>query len=147
MSIKKFIKNIKSKKEIQTEDYYISPKETNDILFIWGVLSCDNFIGDEANLYTLNDLDLVYHKDTKNYSLGVETIYMFDNNSARYGYMQDLLNQFTKFMEENNHDTNREFDLYKVFTEGISINTKFNTIAEAYAAFKMMVNGYCSMKQ
>ena len=48
-------------------------------------------------------------------------------------------------MNESNYDINREFALFKVFTDGININTKFNSIEEAYAVFKMLVNGYCSL--
>jgi len=145
--IHNYIEDKRFEKEIQYYDnYYINEKETEDTLFIWGVMSYDDLSGSkEANMFTMNDLDLIYHKDINKYSLSIETIYMFEEN-GHYGYMQSLLDEFTKFMEENNYNTSREFDLYQVFTEGISINNKFNSIEEAYTAFKMMVNGYCSLK-
>lgn len=145
--IKNYIEDNKFDKELEEYQnyYYINENETKDLLFIWGILSHDN-IGDSkhANMFTLNDLDIIYHKDEKKYSLHVETIYMFQEN-GQYGYMQSLLDEFTQWMIKNNYNINRSFPLFKVFTDGISINTKFDSIEEAYAAFKMMVNGYCSL--
>lgn len=145
--IHSWVSDIQFEKEMKAyEEYYISEYETQDMLFVWGIVSYDELTSNKANLHTMNDLDLIYHKDENKYSLSVETIYMFDHKSAQYGYMQSLLDEFTKWMVENNYDTTREFALFEVFTNGISINTKFNSIEEAYAAFKMMVNEYCSMK-
>lgn len=127
-------------------EYYINANETQDLLFIWGVLSYDDLSGNsQANMYTMNDIDLIYDKITNKYSLSVETIYMFKEN-GQYGYMQSLLDEFTKWMEENNYNTTRKFGLYEVFTKGINIKTQFNSIEESYAAFKMMVNGFCSLQ-
>lgn len=138
---KQFDKEMKAYK-----DDYISEYETQDMLFVWGVLSCDNLSSNKPNLYTMNDLDLIYHKDKKQYSLSVETIYLFQEN-AQYGYIKSLLDEFTNWMNENNYDTNKEFALFEIFTDGINIKTKFDSIEEAYAAFKMMVNGFCSLKK
>ena len=110
-----------------------------------GIISYDDVTGSsQANFHTLTDLDLIYHKDENKYSLSIETIYMFQEN-GQYGYMQSLLDEFTQWMIKNSYNINRSFPLFKVFTDGISINTKFDSIEEAYAAFKMMVNGYCSL--
>lgn len=147
--ISNYIEDKKFKKEIEAyKDNYISEKETRDMLFIWGVISYDDLSqSKEANLYTMNDLDIIYHKDEEKYSISVETIYVFSTIKAKYNYMQSLLDEFTKWMEENNYETDITFSLYKVFTDGISINTKYNSIEETYAAFKMIVNGYCSLAQ
>lgn len=128
------------------EEQYISENETEDMLFVWGVLSGDDLSSTTANLYSINDLDLIYYKNEHKYSLGVETNYMFKEN-GHYGYMKSLLDEFTKWMNENDYDTNRELSLWKVFTDGIIINTKFESIEEAYTTFKMMVNGYCSLQK
>lgn len=53
--------------------------ETDDIKFIWGVKSFDNLSGSDANLYTMNDIDIVYDKKNSEYMLGVETAYLFDS--------------------------------------------------------------------
>lgn len=134
-------------KEIEKyERNYISQIETKDMFFIWGIMSYDDLSGStKANMFTMNDIELIYHKDIDKYSLGVETIYTFIKK-GQYGYMQNLLDEFTKWMEKNNYNTNREFCLYDVFTAGISINSKFNTIEDAYTAFKMIVNGFCSLE-
>ena len=129
------------------DDYYINEYETKDMLFIWGIKSYDDLSGNRLpNMHTMNDLELIYHKDTNNYSISIETIYLFRDN-GQYGYMQSLLDEFTKWMNENNYATDREFALFEVFTDGISINNRFDSIEEAYAAFKMMVNGYCSLNK
>jgi hypothetical protein len=49
-------------------------------------------------------------------------------------------------MIKNNYDTTKEFELFEVFTNGININTHFDSIEECYAAFKMFVNGFCSLE-
>lgn len=145
--ISDYISDKQFEKELKLYDeYYLSESETQDMLYVWGIKSLDDLTpGNVANMYTMNDLDLIYHKDINKYSLSIETIYMFKEN-GQYGYMQSLLDEFTTWMEENNYNTNREFSLFEVFTDGISINTKFNSIEEAYAAFKMLVNGFCSLK-
>lgn len=146
--INDYIEDKKFKKEIEAyKKNYISEKETQDMLFIWGIKSYDDLSqSKEANLYTMNDLDIIYHKDEEKYSISIETIYIFSTIEAQYNYMQSLLDEFTKWMKENNYDTNTTFSLYKVFTDGINISIKYNSIEEIYAAFKMMVNGYCSLK-
>ena len=122
ISDKQFEKEIK-----EWEENFISENETEDMLFVWGIMSYDDLSGSKkANMFTMNDLDLIYHKDINKYSLSIETIYCFSSEGGQYGYMQSLLDEFTKWMEENNYNINREFDLYAVFTAGISINTKFN---------------------
>ena len=143
-----YISDKKMEKEMKEyEEYYINENETQDMLYVWGIKSWDDLTpGTQANMYTMNDLSLIYDKDTNKYSLSVETIYMFKEN-GQYGYMKSLLDEFTKWMEENNYNTSIEFNLHRVFTDGISINTTYNSIEEAYAAFKMMVNGFCSLQK
>ena len=128
------------------ESDYISDMETVEQKFIWGVQSCDDLSGRETCLFTMNDLDLIYLKKEGRYILSIETIYRFDSSTGKYGYMESLLDEFTKFMDNNNYRTDYQLNLYQVFTEGININTHFKSIEEAYAAFKMFVNGFCSLQ-
>lgn len=121
--------------------------ETDELKHIWGVLSSDNLTGEEANLYTMNDLDITYLKDEDKYVLGVETIYMFDDENSKYRYMKFLLDKFTEFMEQNGYNTSKELSLHEVFSEGININTRFHSIEDCYTAFKMLVNGFCSLEK
>ena len=53
------------------EDYSL---ETDEIRFIWGKKSYDDLSDLDANLYTLNDIDIVYNKKNNKYMLGVETV-------------------------------------------------------------------------
>lgn len=134
--------NIKwQRKKNKFDKNYISEYETTDMKFIWGLKSLDDLCDCDANLYTMNDLDLIYLKDEDKYILGLETIYMFTPEEGKYEYLQDLLYNFTKFMENNEYDTTHEFSLH----EDISITNHFDSIEDAYAAFKMYVNGFCSL--
>lgn len=143
-----YIEDVQFEKDmIKMDEYYISEYETEDTKYIWGILSYDDLSNSNtATMWTMNDFDLIYHKNIHKYSLSIETIYMFKEN-GQYGYMQSLLDEFTKWMELNNYKTNRTLSLHEVFTEGISINTQFDSIEEAYSAFKLLVNGFCSLKK
>lgn len=149
--IKNFISRMKSAyndlfEEVFLGYYGYEYDELDNMVFIWGVPSPDSISANEPNIHTLNDLELIYHKDIQKYTLNVETLYLFKNREARYEYMQGLLDEFTQWMHRYKRSTNREISLCKVFTNGININSEFETIEDAYATFKMFVNGYCSLK-
>ena len=140
--IKSLMLDIQYKKE---EKEYISEYETTTIKHIFGVVSYDDLTSNHANLYTMNDLDLTYLKDKKKYILGVETIYMFKNKNGDKVYMKQLLDIFTKWMINNNYEIKSPC-LWEVFTDGWNINTEFETIEDAYAVFKLLVEGYCAIQ-
>ena len=52
-------------------------------------------------------------------------------------------------MKEQGYDTNSTLnsygDMYEIFTNGININTHFDTIKDAYRTFKLLVNGYLTL--
>ena len=129
------------------EEDYINDYETKDMKFIWGIKSYDDLCNSPACLGTMNDIDLIYLKDEDKYILGIETIYHFESEDAKYDYMKELLDKFTEFMLEYEYDINYEFEVYQVFTYDISINKHFKSIEEAYATFKLFVNGFCSLSQ
>lgn len=133
--------------EKKYRDYYLNKNETEDMKHIWGLKSYDDLSGSEACFYTMNDLDITYLKDENKYILDIETIYMFDDEHGKYSYMRYLLDKFTEFMEQNGYATTKEFALYEVFTDGININTRFDSIEDCYAAFKLLVNGFCSLEK
>lgn len=136
-----------------TEEYYDDYNEdfteNSSMKFIWGLKSYDDLSGYDANLETMNDIDLIYLKDEKKYIIGVETAYMFNSEEAEKEYFKDLLNKFTKWMEEQGYNTNSTLnpygDMYEIFTSGININTHFDTIEDAYRTFKLLVNGYLTI--
>ena len=63
---------------------YIGEYESHTMKFIWGLKSCDDLCNCEANLHTMNDLDLIYLKNEDKYMLGVECIYVFAPEEAKY---------------------------------------------------------------
>jgi hypothetical protein len=132
---------------IQSKKYekdYIDENETTTLKHIWGIKSGDDLTKNNCCLYTMNDFDITYNKDTDDYSMSVETIYIFEKEDADKQYIKEILKRFTEWMISNNYDTNKKLELYEVFTEGNNINTNFKTIEDCYTYFKLLVNGYCS---
>ena len=130
-------------------DYNEDFTENSSMKFIWGLKSYDDLSSCDANLETMNDIDLIYLKDEKKYILGVETAYMFNSKEAEKEYFKTLLDKFTKWMEEQGYNTNSTLnlydDMYNIFSGGININTHFNTIEDAYRTFKLLVNEYLTL--
>jgi hypothetical protein len=93
--------------------------------------------------FTLNNIDIIYNKKEKTYSISVETIYQFRNgkNGERL-YIKNLFNKLTEWMIHKGYDITKEVKLSDVFTEGQNINTEFETIEDLYANFKYLVNGF-----
>ena len=129
------------------DDFNEDGTENSTMKHIWGLKSYIDLTSSPCGLMTMNDIDVTYLKDENKYVLGVETMIFFDKKEYEYDYMKTLLDKFTEFMIENNYDTTKEFELFEVFTNGININTHFDSIEECYAAFKMFVNGFCSLEQ
>lgn len=117
--------------------------ENEVIKFIWGIKANDDLSDSDANLYTLNDIDLIYLKDENKYVLSVETIYYFDEEKYKLKYLIKCLDAFTRFMNENGYDINKKPFWMDVFS--FNIDSKFDSIEDCYAMFKMLVNGYCSL--
>lgn len=116
--------------------------EDDDMKFIWGVKSWDDLTGHDANMMTMNDIDIIYDKNSKQYLLGIETAYCFKNYESECEYLKECLNAFTKYMNDNNLDTNKHFEL---FMANVSTEIKADNIEELYTNFKIFVNGYCSL--
>ena len=144
---------IDKREEKITEQYYNDYNEdfteNSSMKFIWGLKSYDDLSSYDANLETMNDIDLIYLKNEKKYILGVETAYMFNSKEAEKEYFKTLLDKFTKWMEEQGYNTNSTLntydDIYEIFSGCININTHFNTIEDAYRTFKLLVNGYLTL--
>ena len=112
--------------------------------YIWGVKSHDDLTLNDANFYTLNDLDIYFNRDNKLYMLGLETIYSFDNNEDRINYLNRLLAAFRKYMATNDlFDSNYDpFFLYRYNDGNIFAG---NSITELYYKFKLFVTGYSNL--
>lgn len=123
------------------EKYEDCSLETNDIKFIWGIRSWDDLSGSDANLYTMNDIDITYDKKKKEYMLGIETAYMFKTHAAKCEYLRDCLKAFTKYMDDNGLNKNEPF---RLFMSNPCTNMVADTIEELYTNFKIFVDGFCN---
>ena len=115
--------------------------ETDDLKFIWGVTSFDEWTSHEANFYTMNDIDIIYDKQKKEYILGVETAYIFETYQAECNYLQKCLDAFTQYMDDNELDKNKH---YRLFMSEPCTNVRADSIEELYTNFKIFVNGFCN---
>lgn len=107
--------------------------------FIWGVKSFDDLSSADACIYTMNDIDILYNRETLKYTLGVETAYMFKDKLAEVKYLDSLLSYFTKYMIENNLSTEEPHFLW--MSNPCTI-MEADTIEELYTNFKLFVEGY-----
>ena len=129
----------------QYEKDHINEYEIQNMKFIWGVKSWDDLSSAKsANLYTMNDIDLIYLKDENKYILGIETMFMFKEEKHKLNYLTGCLKAFTEFMEDNGYNTETKLFWCDIFSYGWNINTHFDSIEDCYAMFKLLVNGYCS---
>lgn len=127
----------------QAEKEYQEFEDTYE--FIWGIKSHDCLTEAEANLHTMNDIDITYNKKDKTYSLSIETIYEFKTGSdGERGYILSLFDAMTKWMQEQGYKTDVQPWICSVFTDGYNINTKFKSIEELYTTFKCLVKGFCA---
>ena len=139
------MENCDEVKKMEQPDDYISEYETTKLKFIWGLKSwVDITPSANANLYSMNDIDLIYLKDEQKYILGVETFVYFDNGyDDEKKYLKELLRRFTDWMIENKYSTDKHLGLCQVFSCGCGVyDTHFDSIEEVYAAFKLLVEGY-----
>ena len=125
------------------EKYGDCTLETDDIKFIWGVKSFDDLSSSNACLYTMNDIDLTYDKQKREYMLGIETAYMFDSYDDECKYLSDCLKAFTKYMDDNGLNKNEPF---RLFMNNPCTNMVANSIEELYTNFKIFVNGYLTLQ-
>lgn len=123
------------------EKDYISEYETQSMKFVWGVKAYDDLTDCDANLNTMNDIELIYLKDKNKYIVGIETIYGFESEDGKYDYLEYLLQKFADFMDENGYNTNE--NIYYGYVFGKGLNSEFDSIEECYAMFKLLVSVYC----
>lgn len=123
------------------EKYGDHSLEDDDIKFIWGVKSWDCLSGSDANLYTMNDIDITYDKKKKEYMLGIETAYMFKTHESECNYMRKCLDAFTKYMDDNGLEKNKP---YMLFMSNPCTSMVAESIEELYVNFKIFVDGFCN---
>jgi len=121
-------------------DYIDDEYNCGSVKFIWGVTATDEMCATKANIYSINDIDLCYDRDTKLYMVGIETIYMFKNISSEIKYYQGLLDTFTKYMVENNYNT--DGSIYARASVRGYIQISGDSIEDVYSIFKIYMMGY-----
>lgn len=122
-------------------DYKDNEYNCGELKFIWGIKSWDDLSESNACMYTINDIEIDYDRKTKEYVLGVEPIYQFENGkSDKAEYLDGLLLTFTKYMEENNyHYMDEPFDFWSCQ----SVNFwRAKDILTLYTQFRLFVEGY-----
>jgi len=128
-------------------DYIDDEYNNGSLKFIWGIISWDDLNGKDANLHTMNDIDIIYDRDTKLYMLGIETAWVFDGNEEEIKkgecrYLRQLLDAFTKFMDDNGYLKDYDTCLYM---RRPYLNDSAESIGELYFNFKVFVEGYCKV--
>jgi hypothetical protein len=125
------------------EDKEIFEKEIEEVgerfEFVWGVKSADDIIDSEANMYTLNDIDIVFDKEEENYILDIETAYSFESKETECQYLNSLLKHFTDFMKKKNLDMKYPYPLWM---SDLALKSIAKSIPELYTHFKLFVKGY-----
>ena len=124
-------------------DYKDDEYNCGDLKFVWGVKSWDDLTSKDANLYSMNDLDIVYDREKKEYMLGIETAYLFKTHAAECEYLRDCLRAFTNYMDDNG--LNKE-EPFRLFMNNPCTNMVANSIEELYTNFKIFVNGYLTLQ-
>lgn len=109
--------------------------------FIWGVKSSDDDSGSEiATKETLNDMAIIYNKESNTYELSVEQVYKFDTLDNEINYYIRLLECFTKYIESIGFKTDNipKFD-YDIGQNGIDFDCTSVTISGLYGLFEAKV--------
>ena len=122
-------------------DYVDDEYNCGSLKFIWGVKSWDDLTGKDTSLFTMNDIDITYDRDTKMYNLSIETIFMFEGSKEEEEckYLRHLLDKFNKYMDDNK--LSKDYKTYLAMYDCFSAES----IEELYFKFRVFVEGYCSV--
>ena len=138
------LKNIRLKRLYP--DYVDDEYNIDELKFIWGVKSYDDLTrNDNANFHSMNDIEIVYDRKEKEYMLGIEEMFYFEDKQAEINYLKELLNQFTMYMEENNLElepSSLDVDGFRFVCNSVM---RAKTIEQLYTHFKIWVVGYCEV--
>lgn len=135
---KRIIRSYKKKYPDYVDDEY----NRGNLKFIWGIKSYDDISSSYANMWTMNDIEIDYDRDTNEYFLCIETAYMFNDTYAECAYYEGLLKLFTKYMNDNGLNTEQN---YCTFLSNLDLSLKADSIEELYTKFKIAVTGLCAV--
>ena len=106
-----------------------------------GFKSCDDLTGQDTNLFTSNDIDIIFYLYKKEYVLGLETAYVFKNYDSECEYLRNCLNAFTYYMQKNSLNMTTYYYLHM---KSPCIDMSAKTVKELYVKFKIFVDGFCN---
>jgi len=113
--------------------------------FIWGITSFDNETGQEASLFSMNDILIKYNRNKKKYYLEVETIFNFnDRENGPKRYVSDLCDKMAEWMVKKGYGIGYKPSLSEVFFDYKGANHGFNSVEELYGVFRLLVDGFKS---
>lgn len=132
----------------------INPKRIGNLVFVWGIKSWDDLTESDANLYTMNDIDVLFDLETNKYSLSIEEIYQFDNREAKIEYLEKLCLKLKEFVLEvgyteeelnNFYDCSAVTMYYPTHIIGAIIPLEAYTLKDLWQKFKLFVVSYKSI--
>lgn len=114
---------------------YFNSYVYGDISYIFGIPAHDLYGKDAiSNLFTTDDLKIVYDGGKNKYCLEIETIYQFQTEEDEINYYSQLLSRFAEWMAQNQYDIHSKIEAYQIFNPDM----EFDSIPEVYAWFKLM---------
>ena len=119
---------------------YMQGKLICDLEFIWGIKAGDELCKGDASFHMMNDIEILYNRETKEYHLGVETIYGFKTKKDKIDYYLELLGYFKEYMIKNNLDISTSIFSNAQMTG--YFNFKADSIEDLYSVFRINVLGY-----
>lgn len=97
------------------------------IEFVWGVFSIeDPFSAREASFGTMNDLSIIHHTDTDEYSIAINSAIQFPGQGIT-GYKQyigNLMDKFCDWMISTGRDVNYTVNTYDLYISGTSTSLR-----------------------
>ncbi len=84
--------------------------EDDDMKFIWGIKAYDDLSSGEANLYSMNDIELIYFKEKDEYIFSWERIYYFEKTKHAIRYYKHLIKLAKDWMISKGYDVSQKPD-------------------------------------
>lgn len=109
-------------------------------LFVWGIKSPDETLEEDADIFTKNDIDIVYNIEKDYFTLSIDTDYFFDSDADQKQYVADLLTELKHFMRNTGLDTHVLLSLDEM--ANYNLYSEFEDLETLYAAARMILLGY-----
>ena len=122
-------KKINNKKHKHYEQEKYNPYVSNNLVFIWGVKSQKDFTNNSVNIFTTNDIDVIYDIKTQRYIIEIDEAYAFDTLKDKQIYFTKLFVLFEKWYESMGYDITKISDMQLSENEEHKILRHINNIA------------------